>query len=190
MILRNTLILILLIILSSCAGPDRRDSLQMPYDDRIQLASIYIQSGKSDQAVGILEDATLQDKDRPQAWAMLGEISYSEGNLDEAASQRERALEAGGEDPAILNNLAWVEMARGDAAGALTLVNRALVLNPDPRYAYLDTRARILAKLERYEKGLIDARAARDLVPDSDSKAAGDLDDLITELQELARRSQ
>jgi Tfp pilus assembly protein PilF len=186
MILRSIITLVLSIVLSSCAGPDRRTSLQMPYDDRIQLASIYIQSGKSDQAVGILEDATLQDKDRPQAWAMLGEISYSDGNLDEAASHLERALKAGGEDPAILNNLAWIEMARGDAARALTLVNRALLINPDPRYAYLDTRARILAKLKRYEEGLMDARTARDLVPDPDSKVAGDLDDLIGELEGLA----
>jgi len=185
-IYRKILMLALSIVLSSCAGPDRKASLKMPYDDRIQLASIYIQSGKSDQAVGILKDATVQDKDRPQAWAMLGEISYSEGDLDEAASYLERALEAGGENPAILNNLAWVEMARGDAARALTLVNRALLLNPDPRFAYLDTRARILAKLERYEEALADARAARNLVPDHNSKVAADLDDLIGEMEALA----
>lgn len=185
MIYRKILMLALFIVLSSCAGPERKSSLQMPYDDRIQLASIYIQSGKSDQAVVLLEDATVQDRHRPQAWAMLGEISYSEGDLDEAASHLERALEAGGDNPAILNNLAWVQMARGDAAKALTLVNRALALNPEPRYAYLDTRTRILAKLERYEEALIDARAARDLVPDQDSQEAGDLNDLIAELEIL-----
>jgi len=186
MIYRSIITLALFIVLPSCAGPDRKASLLMPYDDRIQLASIYIQSGKSEQAVGVLEDATTQDKDRPEAWAMLGEISYSEGDLDEATKHLERALEAGAEDPEILNNLAWVQMARGDAAKALTLVNRALALNPEPRYAYLDTRARILVKLERYEEALTDARAARNLVPDPDSKVAGDLDDLIAELEVLA----
>lgn len=186
MIYRMILMLALFIILSSCAGPDRKASLQMPYEDRIQLALIYIQSGKNDQAVGLLKDATFQDEDRPEAWAMLGEISYSEGNLDEAASHLESALEAGGENPAILNNLAWVQMARGDTAKALTLVDRALLLNPDPRYAYLDTRARILGKLGRYEEALTDARAARNLVPDQVSQAAGDLDELIAELENLA----
>jgi tetratricopeptide (TPR) repeat protein len=185
-IYRKILMLALIIVLFSCAGPERKSSLQMPYDDRIQLASIYIQSGKSDQAVVLLENATIQDKDRPQAWAMLGEISYSEGDLDEAASHLERALEAGGENPEILNNLAWVQRARGDAARALTLVDRALLLKPEPRYAYLDTRARILGKLERYEEALTDARAARDLVPNQDSQAAGDLNDLIAELETLA----
>ncbi len=187
MIIRSIATMVLFIVLSSCAGPERKaSSLQMPYDDRIQLASIYIQSGKSDQAVGLLEDASVQNRDRPQAWAMLGEISYSEGNLDEAVSHLERALEAGGENPAILNNLAWVQMARGDADRALILVDRALLLGPYPRYPYLDTRARILGKQERYEEALKDARAARTLVPDLDSRLAGELDDLVKELEGLA----
>lgn len=187
MIIRSIATMVLFIVLSSCAGPERKaSSLQMPYDDRIQLASIYIQSGKSDQAVGLLEDASVQNRDRPQAWAMLGEISYSEGNLDEAVSHLERALEAGGENPAILNNLAWVQMARGDGYRALILVDRALLLGPYPRYPYLDTRARILGKQERYEEALKDARAARTLVPDLDSRLAGELDDLVKELEGLA----
>jgi tetratricopeptide (TPR) repeat protein len=158
----------------------------MPYDDRIRLASIYIQSGLTDRAVPLLNDALLQDDKRPEAWAMLGEISYSDGDLPKAASRLEQALKVGGENPVILNNLAWIEMGRDDAGRALALADRALLLEPIPRYPYLDTRARILKDMERYDEALGDARAARHLVPDHEVKAAGDLDDLVAELEGLA----
>ncbi|MDT8396530.1 MAG: tetratricopeptide repeat protein [bacterium] len=158
----------------------------MPYDDRVRLASIYIQSGQTGRAVPLLEDALYQDDGRPEAWAMLGEIDYSEGNLDKAAARLGKALEVGGENPVVLNNLAWVEMGRDDAARALALVDRALLLDPAPSYPYLDTRARILGKLERYGEALADAGAARNLVPDHELNTIRELDDLITELEGLA----
>jgi Tfp pilus assembly protein PilF len=176
----------LLLSVVSCAGPARRATLQMPYDDRIRLASIYIQSDQTDRAVPLLNDALLQDDKRSEAWAMLGEISYSDGDLPKAASRLEQALKVGGENSVILNNLAWVEMGRKDGSRALALIDRALLLDPAPVYPYLDTRARILGELERYDEALVDARAARHLVPDYEVKAAGDLDDLVGELEELA----
>jgi Tfp pilus assembly protein PilF len=176
----------LLVAVTSCATHDRRATLQMPYDDRIRLASIYIQSGQADRAVPLLEDALLQDEGRPEAWSMLGEISYSEGDLDKAANHLQKALDEGGEDPVILNNLAWVEMGRKDGNRALALIDRALLLDPVPSYPYLDTRARILGTLERYGEALADAQIARNLVPDHELKAAGELDDLILELEGLA----
>jgi Tfp pilus assembly protein PilF len=160
-------------------------TLQMPYEDRIRLASIYIQSGQEDRAVPLLEDALLQDRDRPQAWSLLGEISYSKGELDKAADYLQNALDSGNEDPVILNNLAWVEMGRSDGERALALIDRALLLDPAPGYLYLDTRARVLGKLERYQEALADARAARSLVPDHELKTAGELDELIVELEGL-----
>ena len=46
----------------------------MPYEDRLRLSSIYIQSGQSDRAIPLLEDAIFQDAGRPEAFVMLGEI--------------------------------------------------------------------------------------------------------------------
>ena len=158
----------------------------MPYDDRVRLASIYIQSGQSERAVPVLEDALVQDEGRPQAWAMLGEISYSEGDLNKAATRLGKALDAGGEDPVILNNLSWVEMGRDDGSRALALIDRALFLDPEPRYPYLDTRARVLEKLGRYEEALVDAQAARNLVPKYEVGTVAELDELIVKLEGLA----
>ena len=184
-LLRIVLAAFLLVAVFSCAAPGRRASLQMPYDDRVRLASIYIQSGQAERAVPLLEDALIQDEGRPQAWAMLGEISYSEGDLDKAATRLEKALDAGGEDPVILNNLAWVEMGRNDGSRALALIDRALLLDPEPRHPHLDTRARVLEKLGKYEEALADAQAARNLVPNHETGTAAELDELIRELEGL-----
>jgi len=182
---RLTLIAGLVIVLFSCAGPSRRDTLQMPYEDRLKLASIYIQGGQEDRAIPLLEDAVLQDKKRPEAWAMLGELYWLKGDLKLSSNNLQKALEAGGEDPVVLNNLAWVESAKGNPERALALADRAIARNPAPVFPYLETRARILMELGRYEEAAADARAARSLTPEYDTRMREQLDELIRELEGL-----
>jgi tetratricopeptide (TPR) repeat protein len=157
----------------------------MPYEDRLKLASIYIQGGQEDRAIPLLEDAVLQDKKRPEAWAMLGELYWLKGDLKLSSNNLQKALEAGGEDPVVLNNLAWVESAKGNPERALALADRAIARNPAPVFPYLETRARILMELGRYEEAAADARAARSLTPEYDTRMREQLDELIRELEGL-----
>jgi tetratricopeptide (TPR) repeat protein len=157
----------------------------MPYEDRLQLASIYIQGGQEDKALPLLEDAVDQKGDRPEAWAMLGELFWLRGDLEKSSIHLENALKTGGEDPLILNNLAWVESAKGRVNRALALVNRAIAMDPAPLYPYLETRARILMKLQRYEEASADAHAALSLTPEYDRKMREQLEKLIGEIEEL-----
>lgn len=182
---RLALIAGLVIVLFSCAGPSRRDTLQMSYEDRLKLASIYIQGGQEDRAIPLLEDAVLQDKNRPEAWAMLGELYWLRGDLNVSSNHLQKALEAGGEDPVVLNNLAWVESAKGNPERALALVDRAIARNPAPVFPYLETRARVLMELGRYEEAAADARAARSLTPEYDTKMREQLDEMLREIYEL-----
>jgi Tfp pilus assembly protein PilF len=185
LILRPALLAVLAMTLVSCAGPSRRDALKMPYEDRLQLASIYIQGGQEDKALPLLEDAVDQKGDRPEAWAMLGELFWLRGDLEKSSIHLENALKTGGEDPLILNNLAWVESAKGRVNRALALVNRAIAMDPAPLYPYLETRARILMKLQRYEEASADAHAALSLTPEYDRKMREQLEKLIGEIEEL-----
>lgn len=175
---------ILVMTLVSCAGPSRRDALQMPYEDRLKLASIYIQGGQEDRAVPVLEDAVNQDEDRPEAWAMLGELFWLRGDLKKSSTYLEKALKKGGEDPLILNNLAWVESAKEFPERALALADRAVAMDPAPLYPYLETRARILLKLGRYTEAAADALAALSLTPEHDRKMREQLEKLIGEIEE------
>ncbi len=184
-ILRPVLCAILAITMVSCASLSRRNILTMPYEDRLQLASIYIQGGQVEKAIPLLEDAVNQERDRPEAWAMLGELFWLKGDLEKSSTYLEKALNAGGEDPLILNNLAWVESARGHPERALALVDRAIAMEPAPLFPYLETRARILMKLQRYEEASADARAALSLTPEYDKDMKEQLEELIGEIEEL-----
>lgn len=181
---KHLLVILVLLTILSCAGPSRRDTLQMPYDDRLKLASIYTQGGQEDKAVPLLEDAILQEEGRPEAWAMLGELFWLKGDLKRSANHLEKALDRGGEDPVILNNLAWVESSRGNNDRALALADRAIVMDPVPLYPYLETRARILVTLERFHEAAADARAALALTPGHDRKMRDQLQGLIREIEE------
>jgi len=182
-LLRSAMLAALIIGMISCASPSRRDTLQMPYGDRLKLASIYIQSGQEDRAVSILEDAVVQEDSRPEAWAMLGELFWLREDLEKSSTYLEKALDTGGEDPLILNNLAWVESRKGQFGRALALADRAIAMDPVPLYPYLETRARVLIELERYDEAAADARAALSLTPDHDAKMREQLQELIEEIE-------
>jgi Tfp pilus assembly protein PilF len=186
MIMKPGELLLLFVITAgivSCAGPQPRDTFQMPYDDRIKLASIYIQGGQEDKALAVLEKAVVQDKERPEGWAMLGELYWLKGDLKASSRSLEKALEAGGEDPVILNNLAWIEFERGLEEKALALSDRAVAQDPVPLYPYLETRASILYSLERYGEAAADARAALKMTPEYDREMRGKLEKLIREIE-------
>ena len=59
-------------------------------------------------------------------------------------------------------------------------------MDPAPLYPYLETRARILIKLERYEEAEADARAALSLTPEYDREMRTQLEDLVKEIEGLA----
>ena len=181
---------LLAVMVVSCAGVSVRDSLVMPYEDRIQLASIYIQGGQQDQAIPLLEDAITQEEGRPEAWAMLGELFWLKGDLKESSIHFEKALETGGEDPMILNNLAWIESEKDNPDRALALVDRAIAMDPVPLYPYLETRARTLMKLHRYDEALVDVRAAFSLTPEYDTRMKDQLGELISEIERLKDGSE
>jgi Tfp pilus assembly protein PilF len=184
-ILTRLLSLIILIILAgSCAGPSRRTSQTMPYEDRLQLASIYIQSNQIQKAVPLLEKAAAQDAGRPEAHAMLGEILFIQGDLEGSTRHLSKALEVGGDDPPVLNNLAWIELNQGRPDKALGLIDRALRFDPMPVYPYLDTRSRILLALGRHTEALTDARTALRQVPDHDGQMREQLKELIRTLED------
>ena len=70
------------------------------------------------------------------AYNALG-YSFAERNerLEEAQQLIAKALQLSPEDPFILDSMGWVLFRRGDSAGALTYLQRAFALRPDPEIA-------------------------------------------------------
>ena len=155
----------------------------LTYEDRIRLASIYIQGGQDDRAVPVLEDAAAREPGRPQAHSLLGEIRYRQGNSTAAIRHFEESLKAGGDDPVVLNNLAWVELNADLPGDAERHITRALALEPVPRYPYLDTKARILLALGRRDEARRTATTALAQVPAHDQAMKTQLEELVTKLR-------
>jgi len=155
----------------------------MPYEDRLQLASIYIQSDAAERAVPLLNEAISQNPERPEAYDMLGEILFLQGDLDGSLRHWTKAIEVGGDDPLILNNLAWVSLKQGHTDEAFDLIERALGLDPVPVYPYLDTRSRILLALGRRAEALGDARTALGQVPEHDTRMKEQLEELVKDIE-------
>lgn len=83
---------------------------------------------------------------------LLATILKHRGNLEEAWSVSEMALELGSEDPAVLHNRATLEEARGHPEEALELYRMALARTAIPMTSW--RLGRLLLKLDRRQEGL------------------------------------
>lgn len=175
---------LLLLIATACARVEYRPEQRMTYEDRVRLGTIYMQSGQMERAREVLQGAVAREPDRKEARVLLGEALYNLGSLPAAQEQLETALDRGGDDPVVLNNLAWIRIQMGRSEQALEAIERAVEMSPDPLYPYLDTQARVLAKLGRHREALETARAALSLTPEYDSKAIKALEKLVKELED------
>jgi tetratricopeptide (TPR) repeat protein len=74
--------------------------------------------------------------DNAHAYNALGYSLADRGErLDEAQQLIDKALELSPEDPFILDSKGWVLYRKGDAAGALEVLKRALAIRADPEIA-------------------------------------------------------
>lgn len=94
----------------------------------------------------------------------LGDRYLALGNLDAAAALYRQVLEVVPQDPASLNNLAWI-LAQQGKAGAQELAERAVALSPKAG-AFHDTLAEIHARAGRLDRAIALQRKALELAPD------------------------
>lgn len=74
--------------------------------------------------------------DHAHAYNALG-YSFADRNerLDEAEALIAKALQLSPDDPFIIDSMGWVRYRKGDSAGALTHLQRAYAIRPDPEIA-------------------------------------------------------
>ena len=161
---------LLLSVFNGCAGIGHPVGPGTSYENRLTLAVGYIRSAEGPRAVEVLKEAASQLPERPEAYAMLGDIFHSDGNLEKAVEEYRRAIEKGEEDPVVWNNLAWLESDLGYNGAALFHIEKAIEMVPFPLYPYLDTRARILGAMGNIEEARKSAVMALRLTPASDMR--------------------
>ena len=85
------------------------------------------EAGLLEEALAVREDALRLAPDSPAIWNDLAWTLARLGrDLDRALELARRAVAAGGEDPRLLDTLATVLLARGEAAEARAVVEQAL----------------------------------------------------------------
>lgn len=138
--------LAVLVGLTGCASPGGRS----PTDaltplEHLNLGISYEHAGKLDLAMREYERAAVGAV-ASRALACQGNIHLARQQWPEAEARYRAALALDPNDPAVLNNLAWLLARRGRSLDeAERLIRHALTLNPVPRAEFEDTLASVLA---------------------------------------------
>ena len=103
---------------------------------RYQIALIQDKAGMERESVRSFESLL---KDRPEDASLLNALGYSLADRNQKLPRAEtlirKALTASPDNPAFLDSLGWVLFRRGDAPGAIPLLERAYRIFPDAEIA-------------------------------------------------------
>jgi tetratricopeptide (TPR) repeat protein len=135
---------------------------------RTNLAMALAETGALDEAASVAEGHGDPQLDRLAGWA-----HQQSGRLDRAAAAYEAAVAARPGDFESWNNLGNVRAALGDAPGALSAFQQAILLRPDLVGIYLNASEQLAA---------VEDHAARQRLMREGAKLAPDRADVLTEL--------
>jgi tetratricopeptide (TPR) repeat protein len=131
-----------------------------------QLATLYADDGKKDQALTLLDTRIGEGgKDKPNFMAAKAEILGDSGDKDGAIATIDAAIAASPGNPMLLNARCWVKGTLNVMLDtALKDCTKAIELSDAPQ-SVLDSRAMVYFRMNRYEDALADLNAALDLDP-------------------------
>ncbi|MBI4689901.1 MAG: tetratricopeptide repeat protein [Nitrospirae bacterium] len=135
-------------LLSSCSLP-RIIVLEDPLspEEHINLGVAYEKKGELDNALKEYKEAS---KKLPAAYLYIGNIYFQEKRFDEAELYYKKAIKKDSQNAAAYNNLAWLYYTKKENLDdAVTLVLKAMELNPSRKDVYQDTLEKI-RKLKNY----------------------------------------
>jgi tetratricopeptide (TPR) repeat protein len=132
-----------------------------------QLAALYADSGKKDQALTLLDERIDQaGKDKPNFMAAKAEILSESGDKEGAIATIDAAIVASPGNPDLLNARCWVKGTLNTMLDtALKDCTKAIELSESPQKA-MDSRAMVYFRLKRFDDALADLNAALDIDPD------------------------
>jgi tetratricopeptide (TPR) repeat protein len=155
------------------------------------LGGAYIDSGKLDSAITVLEKAAKIGKEHAETFdnqdcyadlhANLGAAYLKKGLNEKAVSALENGLKQG-DNPKLLNNLAAAYMALDDPKNALVSVSKALKLAPND-ISLLTNFASILMRIGRIDHALVVYRKLLEI--DKENKES--LQKKISELEKVLK---
>lgn len=100
-------------------------------EQAIKQAGAMLVSGRIDDARTMLLQCLKTSPNDAAALAMLGQVQHADGDFEGAVACLEKAIELGGEAPAVLNNLAIALKRLDRTEDAIRVYQRALSAAPD-----------------------------------------------------------
>ncbi len=98
----------------------------------MQLARVYMITGKPDQALAVYQKAAAIQPNSPQISLAMGEVYLAKNDLKSARQAFERANQLAPNNPVVANNLAWVYALQGENLDvALSLATQAKQAAPE-----------------------------------------------------------
>ncbi len=136
-------------------------------DAYVNRAGIRLAAGDPEGALQDARQGLARDPENPHLLAVLGQAHADLGAGDQARSAFDRALADPGAPAAAWAGRAAIRFDRGDLAGALDDLDRAVGLTPED-VAVLFNRALVLRELGENGRALVDLREAHALAPDDE----------------------
>ena len=154
-------------ILDAIKPADRRERAVI----RLTLASIYRDTGRTDQAVELLKAADLEMPDTPEIKYDLGMLLHQQGKMAEFEALMRRVIELDPDNANAYNSLGYTLVEQdGDLDEARGLLERAMELDPDNAYI-LDSVGWYLFRTHDYQGALEYLRRSYDQMPAADVAA-------------------
>ncbi|MEO8375374.1 MAG: tetratricopeptide repeat protein, partial [Sphingomonas bacterium] len=131
-----------------------------------QLASLYADNGKKDQALTLLDTRIDEGgKDKPDFLSAKAEILGQAGDKDGALTTIDAAIASTPGNANLLNSRCWLKGTLGVMLDtALKDCTKSIELSDSPEGA-MDSRAMVYFRLNRFDDALADLNAALDLNP-------------------------
>ncbi|WP_081211686.1 tetratricopeptide repeat protein [Salegentibacter sediminis] len=132
--------------------PEDRKSPSKKGEIAKNIALIYINQEKMDEAVEAMEDAKRENPDNVMLIQAEADMYYRMGDKEKYNELMKQVLEKSPDDPTIYYNLGVTTAELGDTEGAIEYYEKALELDPDMSEARMNIVVAILAQ----EREIID----------------------------------
>jgi CRISPR-associated protein Csy1 len=142
------------------AGPAPRS----PQTPRLDEGRRLHRQGDHAAAIGIYREILAADPGNAEVWQLAALAAHQSGRLQDAASDIERAIAAGGEQPAFLLLQGTIAHDRLDLAAAERVLERVIALRPQWAAAHVEL-GQVHVDQGRMEQALVRFRAAVDADP-------------------------
>jgi tetratricopeptide (TPR) repeat protein len=103
---------------------------------KINLATLYYFEHQYDSAELLLEPIVSRESEEPNAYNVMAMLKTEAGNLPEALSLVNKALQLKPHDPYYLNNRGYIYLQQNESEKAVADINESIVIDPYNGWAY------------------------------------------------------